>query len=412
MYRGMMMKDSDNKKKIRQFWCRLHIEAGVRAGMVGLTGGLAALAVVLLYGRLQYRKLLYTEDMVVAIAFFLFLSLIAYVVCYRPRKKQVLERIDGLGLEERMITMEELKQETSVVAEKQRQDTSEHLAALTLNAMKPRLDIKPLLWCIGFGVLTAVLVLLPFPKPEVDAQAEQNAVEMQLVDEMIVALREIVSKSELGEEYKAELTEIVDALAFSFTPEDSTLTRTAKIATASKRLDMMASSKKTELTLMKQRAEENGTDGQEVQQKEKDQKLLEAAIREMKDVLGTSIDVLNKVEGTFWTPGGPSSGTSYEVEELPTEETAGEEEPPEGEEGEPGEGEEPPEGMESGEGGEPQDGEWSGTGGQTIFDPEQGEISYGSVYEEYYQEILKALTEREFSGDIREMIEDYANSLE
>ena len=71
--------------------------------------------------------------------------------------------------------------------------------------------------------------------------------------------------------------------------------------------------------------------------------------------------------------------------------------------------------MEPGEGGEPQEGEegeMNGQGGQTIFDPEQGEVSYGSVYEEYYQEILKALTEQEFSEEIREIIEDYANSLE
>ena len=52
------------------------------------------------------------------------------------------------------------------------------------------------------------------------------------------------------------------------------------------------------------------------------------------------------------------------------------------------------------------------SGTELIYDPEQGEVGYGSVYEEYYQEILKALTEHEFSEEIREMIEDYANSLE
>ena len=127
--------------------------------------------------------------------------------------------------------------------------------------------------------------------------------------------------------------------------------------------------------------------------------------------MGTSIEVLNMVEGTFWTPGGPGSGTSYDVEELPPEEQPEGEEPPEGEQGEL-----PPEGMEPGENGEPQEGmegEWNGgIGSELIFDPEQGEVSYGVVYEEYYQAILKALTEQEYSEDIRKFIEDYANSLE
>ena len=54
----------------------------------------------------------------------------------------------------------------------------------------------------------------------------------------------------------------------------------------------------------------------------------------------------------------------------------------------------------------------NGTGTTEIFDPEQGVVGYGTVYEEYYREILKALTETELSEEIRELIEDYANSLE
>ena len=210
------------------------------------------------------------------------------------------------------------------------------------------------------------------------------------------------------------INEIIDALAVSFTPEDSTLTRTAKIATASKRLDMYESAENAEVALKKQQSDDSSEAKVEIKEMESEQKMLSEAIKEMKDVMGTSIDVINLVEGTFWTPGGPSSGSSYEVEELPPEENQEENgEPQEGEE--PGEGEFPPEGMEPGEGGEPQEGmegNMNGAGGQTIFDPEQGEVGYGSVYEEYYQEILKALTEHEFSEEIREMIEDYANSLE
>jgi len=402
------MNESDYKK-IRQFRYRLNMEAGIRAGNIGVAMGLAGFAAVLLYGRMKYEKLMLKESIVVAVALFVLVLLTAYFLRFRPKKKEVLKRIDALGLEERVITMEELKNEDTVIAKKQRQDATEHLAMLETSSLKPRLYIKPLLWCAGFAIMSVVLLLLPFPEKKVDAQEQQNAAELQILDELITALREVVDKSELSQEHRQDLNEIVDALEMSFTPEDSTLTRTAKIATASKRLDMLASAEKAEVTLLKQQEEE-------YESAEEEQKRLEATIKEMKDLMGTSITVLNKVEGTFWTPGGPSSGTSYEVEPLPTEDEPMEgEESPDSEEGEPGEGEVPPEGMEPGDGGElPEgmEGEMNGNGGQTIFDPEQGEISYGSVYEEYYQEILKALTEQEFSGDIREMIEDYANSLE
>lgn len=409
-----MEENKDYKKKIRQFRSRIKTEAGIRAGTVGLAAGLFTLAVILLYGRLRLQKLIVIEAVSVATLIFLVVGLLSYLLWFRPKKKEVLARIDSLGLEERIITMEELKQDESVIAKKQRQDAKEHLAELDVKILKPQLYIKPLLWCLALAIVAGLLIALPFPERKTDELAEQNAQEMELVDEMITALREIIERSESKEEHKAELTEIVDALAVSFTPEDSTLTRTAKIATASKRLDMMQSAKQAEITLKKQQSDGSDAEKEALEVMEKEQKLLASTIKEMKDLMGTSIDVLNKVEGTFWTPGGPSSGTSYEVTPLPFEEEPAEgEEPPEGME--PGEGMEPPEGMEPGEGGEPQEGEngeMNGAGGQTIFDPEQGEVGYGSVYEEYYREILKALTEREFSEDVREIIEDYANSLE
>lgn len=408
------MSEKKYKKKIRQFRCRLNVEAGIRAGTFGLMVGLAGMAAILIYGRFVYQELWTIKSIIIAAVLFVVVTLLCYFLGLRPKKKAVLARIDALGLQERIITMEELKWSDTVVAKKQRQDAKEHLERLDMAAFGVKLYIKPFLWCAALLAVVVLLIFLPFPKKEVDEQAEQNALEIQLVDEMITALKEIVETSEITKDHKVGLEEIIDALAVSFTPEDSTLTRTAKIATASKRLDMFEASRQSEVTLLKQQSGGSETAEEELEAAEKEQKLLASTIKKMKDTMGTSIDVLNKVEGTFWTPGGPSAGTSYDVEPLPFEEEPAEgEEPSEG--GEPGEGEEPPEGMEPGEGGEPQDGEMgerNGAGGQSIFDPEQGEVGYGSVYEEYYQEILKALTEREYSEEIREIIEDYANSLE
>lgn len=408
------MEEKDYKYKLRRFRRRLNTEAGIRAGTIGLAAGLAAMAAVLLYGRLRYQSILLKEAGLAALLLFAVAALICYFVWLRPRKKEVIARVDALGLKERILTMEELKNEDSVIAKKQRQDAKEHLAMLDTATMEIRFYIRPLICSLVLAVVVALLVFLPFPKEEIDPLAEKNAQEMQVVDEMITILKDLAEQALINEEHRADINEIIDALAMSFTPEDSTLTRTAKIATASKRLDMYESAENAEIALKKQQSDDSSEAKAEIKEMESEQKMLSEAIKEMKDVMGTSIDVINLVEGTFWTPGGPSSGSSYEVEELPPEENQEENgEPQEGEE--PGEGEFPPEGMEPGEGGEPQEGmegNMNGAGGQTIFDPEQGEVGYGSVYEEYYQEILKALTEHEFSEEIRQIIEDYANSLE
>lgn len=408
------MEEKEYKHKLRRFRRRLNTEAGIRAGTIGLAAGLAAMAAVLLYGRLRHQSILMKEAVLTAVVLFVAAVLICYFVWLRPRKKEVIARVDALGLQERILTMEELKSEDSVIAKKQRQDAKEHLAMLDTARMEIRFYIRPLICSLVLAVVVALLVFLPFPKEEVDPLAEKNAQEMQIVDEMITILRDLVEQSLINEKHRADINEIIDAMAMSFTPEDSTLTRTAKIATASKRLDMYESTENAGLALKKQQSDDSSEAKAEIKEMESEQKMLSAAIKEMKDVMGTSIDVINLVEGTFWTPGGPPTGPSYEVEPLPPEEEQEETgEPQEGEE--PGEGEFPPEGMEPGEGGEPQEGmegDMNGAGGQTIYDPEQGEVGYGSVYEEYYQEILKALTEHEFSEEIREMIEDYANSLE
>ena len=301
--------------------------------------------------------------------------------------------------------MEELKEEDTVIAGRQRQDAKEHLAELTVSSMKMQLYIKPLLGCLMLAVCIGILIILPIPEQQIDEQAEKNALELQLLDELIASLRLIIDSSEVNTANKSELYGIVDALEVSFLPEDTTLTRTAKVATASKRLDMLASSAKSDITLKKQESSEAVRE--EVKELEREQKLLESTIKEMKDAMGTSINALAQTEGIFWTPVGPSSTNSKEEEPLPPEE-------------EPVISEDLLEALDPLEGGMTSDSEAqqenantaSNSGKETIFDPERGEISYGVVYEEYYQEILKALTEKEISEEMRKIIEDYANSLE
>lgn len=407
------MEEKSFKKKINRFRRRMRIETAVHAGSIGIAMGLFVMAVVLAIGRIFVKELWLNEAVTAGIVTVI-LTTVLSLIFLKPGKQQVLSRIDSLGLQERIITMEELKQEKTVLAEMQRRDAREHLEKLTMGSLKIKLYLLPLLFSAGLAVLVALLVFLPLPERSPEEEAEKNAQEAVMVDELIGVLTEIIEDAKLNDSHKSGLREIVEALAVSFTLEDSTLTRTAKIATASRRLDLYEAGEQDTVTLLKQQADTSEGAKNEWVNARTEQVQLSRTIKDMKDLMGTLMDVLNLVEGSFWTPEAPSGSTYSEEEELSMEEEPMPEDMPmEGEE--PPEGEEGAEETEPGENGEASDeteGNGSPFGNELIYDPELGEISYGIVYDEYYQAILKALTEQEYSEEIRKMIEDYANSLE
>lgn len=59
-----------------------------------------------------------------------------YVKKYRPTSKQIAERIDKLGLEERMITMDEFMGDDSFIAQKQREDAKIKLSGMNAGLIK------------------------------------------------------------------------------------------------------------------------------------------------------------------------------------------------------------------------------------------------------------------------------------
>ncbi len=407
------MEEKKYEKKIRRFRRRMLIEATIQAGSVGLALGLAGAAAVLLSGRIFLNTICWMGAATTAALLFA-LTLLICLFVIRPKKKEVLARIDNLGLQERVITMEELKQVETVMAQAQRRDTRTHLDNLKVSSLKIKPVLTPLFFSIGFAMAIALLVLWPLPEQPTDELAEKAAMEIEYVDELIAVLTEIVNSAQITDDHKSGLREIIEALTVSFTPEDSTLTRTAKIATASRRLDLYEAGEQERVTILKQQADTSEGAQNEVKKARTEQIRLSQTIQDMKKLMGTLIDVLNMVEGSVWAPEVPSGSNYSEEDEFSMEEEPeAEDEPTEGED--PPEGEEPQEGMEPGQDGdasEDTEGNGSAFGNELIYDPEKGEVSYGVVFEEYYQEILKALTEQEYSEEIRKMIEDYANSLE
>ncbi len=80
-------------------------------------------------------------------------SCISYYKLFKPTEKQLAIRIDALGLEERMLTMEELKDDNSYIAKLQREDTIKHLETVKPNLIKLIISIPLVISVFASGLL-------------------------------------------------------------------------------------------------------------------------------------------------------------------------------------------------------------------------------------------------------------------
>ena len=125
----------DVKKLFDKYYSRLELEAYLKSLFSGLVVG-------------------FVVNFIVAFAFWfsdaegLWWSILAFIVAtsasavlffeykFKPTNKQVATRLDALGLEERMITMNEFIDDKSVMAKRQREDAKQKLAAISASMIK------------------------------------------------------------------------------------------------------------------------------------------------------------------------------------------------------------------------------------------------------------------------------------
>ncbi len=93
---------------------------------------------------------------------------IFYVVRYRPTTRAIAARIDGLGLEERVITMAELEKDTSYIAMRQREDALNAMGSVNPMLLKLKVSGSHVATLAATAALSILLVCLllfvPFPK--------------------------------------------------------------------------------------------------------------------------------------------------------------------------------------------------------------------------------------------------------
>ena len=82
-------------------------------------------------------------------------AILFYKLKYQPTAKKVARRVDELGLEERIITMQELQNDNSYIAKRQREDALAALKSVSSNMIKIIVS-APLIIAVACSALTSV----------------------------------------------------------------------------------------------------------------------------------------------------------------------------------------------------------------------------------------------------------------
>lgn len=119
-----------DKSIFEKYSSHMKKEGVLNAGLIGLSVGGAvstALAFVCMFGGASLAlTLLLTLGLWIIVG--AAVAVVLYFIKFRPTERKMAERADATGLQERSITMLELSNEDSFIAQLQRADASEHIA--------------------------------------------------------------------------------------------------------------------------------------------------------------------------------------------------------------------------------------------------------------------------------------------
>lgn len=125
----------DGKRTFEKYYSRLAREGVIKSIIFGLTIGFGASFIAALI-----TWICAVDGLWISIALWAAtaaaISPIAYVKLFRPTAKSIARRIDKLGLEERLITMTELENDSSYMAMRQREDAKSALSGVDAKSIK------------------------------------------------------------------------------------------------------------------------------------------------------------------------------------------------------------------------------------------------------------------------------------
>lgn len=152
----------DFEKNVKNYEKRLVAEGALKAVAVGLIVGFSANMIYAVTGWMLDIKNIWLGFVLFAVASAA-TALAVYFLKYRPHEKSVARRIDALGLQERIITMQELQKETTFIAQKQRDDALKALASVNAGLIRITVSVGLIIALAGSFLLsggaTTVLAL-------------------------------------------------------------------------------------------------------------------------------------------------------------------------------------------------------------------------------------------------------------
>lgn len=115
----------------KKYYSRLAREGIIKALLCGMIFGFSALFLVSIILWLTYESIFWVS-ILSGVVVTLLIAPLFYYKKFKPTTKEIARRVDELGLEERVLTMTELENDSSYIAMRQREDTIEALQ--TVNA--------------------------------------------------------------------------------------------------------------------------------------------------------------------------------------------------------------------------------------------------------------------------------------
>ena len=177
------------------------------------------------------------------------LSVLFYFKIFRTTLDKTASRVDGMGLDERVITMIEFAGSDNVIAQAQRRDTAEILQSVTPKHMKfakTKIFIV-LASCLAAIACAAILMMsfstvqaVAYEKEQAEAAAkgeeEQLTEEDKIIKQMLEDLRKVIADAKIQDTLRDKLNGMVDDLEASLKPEDSKEVKVAKISETAQKI--------------------------------------------------------------------------------------------------------------------------------------------------------------------------------
>ncbi len=138
------------KEIMKQYYAKLYKEAWIKSIVAGSIIGFLSLLVFAFFDWI-YLFGMYWLGAVVFVLVTAGAAVLFFYKKYRPNRKEIAKRVDSLGLEERVLTMNQFEGDNSFIAIKQREDTMHALQKVNSKLIKITLSIPLIvLLCVSF----------------------------------------------------------------------------------------------------------------------------------------------------------------------------------------------------------------------------------------------------------------------